>query len=192
MNAFALMSLSVGMSMDAFTAALAKGATDKRPTLITAFKGGLLFGVVEAVAPILGYVLTKAASGYLVGDYIATFDHWIAFVLLMCLGLCFIHQALGNPNKEDEHDGDDSFFVMLLTAVATSIDSMVVGVSLAFLHVDIWIAALMIGITTTLMATLGLYLGNRLGRSFGKVAMAVGGMVLMMIGMSILYMHLTA
>lgn len=81
---------------------------------------------------------------------------------------------------------------MMITAIATSIDSVVVGVSLAFLAVNIWLACLFIGVATTVMATAGLYLGNRLGQCFGRWAMGLGGMVLIVIGVLILYTHLTA
>lgn len=80
----------------------------------------------------------------------------------------------------------------MITAIATSIDAMVVGVSLAFLEVNIWLSAVLIGLATTIVATMGLYLGRRLGERFGKGAMIAGGVVLMVIGSSILYNHLTA
>lgn len=186
MNLLALTSLSFGMSMDAFAAALAKGATDKNSSWLLALKGGVFFGVVEATAPMLGFLLAKVAS-----DQVASFDHWIAFVLLMVLGVRFITQAIwGDHTPAQATTANQS--MLLMTAIATSIDSMVVGVSLAFLEVNIYLACALIGLVTTLMATMGLYLGNRLSAYFGKLAMAFGGVVLMVIGSSILYSHLTA
>lgn len=186
MNLLALTSLSFGMSMDAFAAALAKGAADKNSNWILALKGGVFFGVVEAIAPMLGFLLAKVAS-----DQVASFDHWIAFVLLMVLGMRFMTQAIWGGQSSTQVIASNQA-MLLMTAIATSIDSMVVGVSLAFLEVNIYLACALIGLTTTLMATIGLYLGNRLGRYFGKVAMAFGGVVLMVIGSGILYSHLTA
>lgn len=187
MNIFALTSLSVGMSMDAFAAATAKGATNKHPNLLRALQGGLFFGVVEAIAPLVGYALGKVAS-----EQVASIDHWLAFVLLLILGVRFIIQAINDDEAPDDAQQHKGYLALLVTAVATSIDSMVVGVSLAFLHVNIWLACLLIGVSTTVMATLGLYLGNRLGQKFGRVAMGLGGVVLMVMGALILYTHLTA
>lgn len=185
MNIFALTSLSFGMSMDAFAAATAKGATNKHSNFIRALQAGLFFGVVEAVAPLIGYGL-----GSVVSEQVASIDHWLAFVLLTILGVRFIVQAFNDKPYDNERQ--QGCWLLVMTAIATSVDSMVVGVSLAFLHVNIGLACLLIGVATTIMATLGLYLGNRLGQRFGRWAMALGGVVLMVIGVLILYSHLTA
>lgn len=187
MNVIALSSLSVGMSMDAFAAALAKGATNNKPSFFYALKGGLFFGVVEAIAPMVGFLLAKIAS-----DTVAEIDHWLAFILLMFLGGRFLWQAKYGDTDSDPSVPNDDWWMLIITAVATSVDSMVVGVSLAFLQVNIYLACLLIGLATTVMATIGLYLGHRLGRQMGKWAMVAGALVLMIIGVLILYSHLTA
>ncbi|WII96103.1 manganese efflux pump MntP family protein [Moraxella haemolytica] len=191
MSIVSLTALSFGMSMDAFASAIAKGATDRQTTLVQAFKAGLVFGVIEGVAPIIGWLIGGVASQWL--SYI---DHWIAFGLLLFLGLRFIHEAATKTHThhhttKTNKGTQDNFGLMLITAIATSIDSLVVGVSLAFLKANILLAATLIGIATTIMATLGVYLGNCLGFRFGRVAMFIGGLVLLGIGSTILYSHLT-
>lgn len=158
MNLLTLSTLSFAMSMDAFAVAVVKGSMDKNPKFIHAAKNGLFFGIVEAIAPVIGFWLGSAAS-----VYIKEYDHWIAFILLVLLGLKFLKEVLTNNDKKilDETDNTSRHFIFLLvTAIATSIDSVIVGVSLAFLSVNIYLAALLIGFFTTVMATLGLYLGK--------------------------------
>lgn len=188
MSIISLVALAFGMSMDAFATAIAKGATYQNPSLTRALKAGVLFGVIEGVAPIIGWLLGEAAQGWL-----SHVDHWVAFALLSFLAFKFMRDALkGDVQIKDDQQNmaKSGFGLMLITAVATSIDSLVVGVSLAFLEVNIWLAAALIGLATMIMVTLGLYLGNRLGRRFGRVAMFVGGVVLLMIGTMILVSHL--
>lgn len=184
MNLLTLTTLSFGMAMDAFAVAIAKGAGNPKPRFWQAVQGGLFFGVVEGFAPLIGYFLGKVAHGWM-----QVFDHWIAFGLLSVLGVRFIYGAVGE-SEQDKASSGQSFALMLITAIATSIDSVVVGVSLAFLEVNIFLACTMIGVATTIMATMGLYLGNRLGASFGRYAMGVGGLVLIGIGVFILGTHL--
>lgn len=188
MGIISLVALALGMSMDAFATAIAKGATYQNPSLTRALKAGVFFGVIEGVAPIIGWLLGEAAQGWL-----SHVDHWVAFALLSFLAFKFMRDALkGDVQIKDDQQNmaKSGFGLMLITAVATSIDSLVVGVSLAFLEVNIWLAAALIGLATMIMVTLGLYLGNRLGRRFGRVAMFVGGVVLLMIGTTILVSHL--
>ncbi len=187
MNLFALTALSFGMAMDAFAVAVAKGASDSHPRFLRALQGGLFFGVVEGIAPFIGYYLGKAAE-----SWVQTFDHWVAFGLLGVLGVRFIYAAMNGDDDEDDGAPTQNFALMLVTAIATSIDSVVVGVSLAFLEVNIYLACVLIGIATTIMASGGLYLGNRLGARFGRYAMSVGGLMLIGIGVFILITHLSS
>lgn len=194
MNIISLMVLAFGMSMDAFAAAIAttvaKGAPHQNTGFAQALKTGLLFGLIEGFAPIIGWFFGEAAQGWL-----SHVDHWVAFGLLVFLALKFMHDALQNKKQvasvnQHQFNKKNGFGLILVTAVATSIDSLVIGVSLAFLKIDIWVAATLIGMATTIMVTLGLYLGNRLGQRFGTMAMFVGGVVLLMIGAMILVSHL--
>lgn len=190
MSVFALIALAFGMSMDAFSAAIAKGTTMKHINAWRAIKYGLIFGLMEAVAPIIGWIF-----GHVSHQWIQTFDHWIAFVLLVGLGLrCFYEALFDRPEPaefEPKPTTTQGGFWLIVTAFSTSIDAMVVGVSLAFLQVNICLAALLIGLVSAVMSALGLYLGRHLGQRFGKVAMIIGGMALMGIGSTILYSHLT-
>ena len=186
MSLIALIILPFGMSMDAFSVAIAKGTAARGMTLTKAVKHGLVFGVVEAIAPVIGWLMGKVAH-----QWMESVDHWIGFVLLMILGIRCIYEAIWG-DEDDEASEARTGIWLLITAIATSIDAMVVGVSLAFLEVNIWLSAALIGFATTIMATMGLYFGRRLGERFGKGAMIAGGVVLMVIGSSILYNHLTA
>ncbi|MFB6349215.1 manganese efflux pump MntP family protein [Moraxella sp. ZJ142] len=184
MSLIALVLLAFGMSMDAFSAAIAKGAMARKVAFVQAFKQGAVFGLVEATAPLIGWLLGRAAY-----QWIQDVDHWIAFGLLSFLGVRCIYQALYGQNRPDDTERHAGFW-LIITAVATSIDAMVVGITLAFLAVNIWLAALLIGLVTTMMATAGLLLGQRLGAKFGKNAMMAGGVMLIFIGAYILYSHL--
>lgn len=186
MNLLTLTTLSFGMAMDAFAVAIAKGASNPHPRFFRALQGGLFFGVVEGIAPFIGYYLGRAAE-----NWVQAFDHWLAFGLLGVLGLRFIYGAIKTDNDEQADASTQNFALMLITAIATSIDSVVVGASLAFLDVNIYLACALIGLATTIMATGGLYLGNRLGAKFGRYAMGVGGLVLIGIGGFILMTHLS-
>ena len=208
----ALLALAFGMSMDAFAVALAKGVAMPKPSLTTALKTGLLFGVVESITPLIGYGLGRWAE-----DVVLAWDHWLSFVLLGGLGLHMLYEAIksnqadadansANPDPANpDIDATDSTntnanpkpasttkqrLLLITTAFATSIDAMIVGVTLAFLQVNIWLACLLIGLATTLMVTLGIYLGHRVGEKIGKWAEAFGGVVLIGIGTSILISHL--
>lgn len=199
MNIITLASLSFGMAMDSFAIAVAKGARNKNFNIFHAFFGGLFFGVVEGFAPYVGYYIGKAAH-----HFVQMFDHWLAFGLLLIIGSRFIVESFNDTEKEGELYviNDNKYnnfdfknwlkvlFIMLMTAIATSVDSVVVGFSLAFLDVNIYIACIFIGSITTLAATFGLYLGSKLGLSFGKYAIRFGGFILIVIGVTILITHL--
>lgn len=197
MSLFALILLSFSMSMDAFAAAICKGASSPQFSVRHVLMTALIFGVVETITPILGWL-----AGHTAQSFIADYDHWIAFILLSFLGGRMVRESLRHHDKTQADDdcdsccqppatrGKNNMGVLLLTAIATSIDSMVVGVSLAFLKVDIWLTALSIGLTTTLMAVLGITLGKWLGNQVGKRAELLGGLVLIGIGSLILWEHL--
>lgn len=177
--------LAVSMSVDAFIASLGKGAAVRRPSFGRALRTGAIFGVVEAITPLLGWALGVAAS-----QYVDQVDHWIAFALLAGVGL---HMALQSFARKDEQETpSDSLWTTIATAVGTSIDAMAVGVSLAFLDVNIFIIAIAIGFTTMVMSSTGILAGRFLGKRFGHVIEVLGGMALIGLGSAILYEHLTA
>ena len=187
MSFSALWVLAVGMSMDAFAAAVVKGA-QQRPTPAQTVRTALLFGTVEAIAPVIGWLGGQAAQ-----SLIRHWDHWIAFGLLSFLGLRMLYSGLSpaadNPSVSVRH-AERGAWLMLLTAIGTSVDSMVAGIGLAFLNVDIVMAALMIGVVTALMCAVGMVLGRVLGAAAGQRAEIAGGLVLIGIGANILWEHL--
>ena len=176
------------MSTDAFAAAVGKGSALKNPQWREALRTGIIFGTIEAITPVVGWM-----AGSFAASYVSAWDHWIAFVLLGGLGLRMIW-AGWQPGDEKTADkpSQHSFWLLALTGFATSIDAMAVGVGLAFLDVNIYPIAICIGLTTFVMVTLGVMVGKVLGNIAGKRAEIVGGILLIGIGSAILYEHLTA
>ena len=187
MNPFSILLIGLAMSTDAFAAAVGKGAAMTRPRWSQALRAGLVFGVVEAITPVVGWLLGTATS-----HFIEAWDHWVAFVLLAALGLHMIWQALQPARDEPDDVADDhgSLVKLAIAGLATSIDAMAVGVSLAFVDVPIAIVALVIGLCTFGMVTLGIMLGRALGVIIGKRAEIAGGVILIAVGSAILYEHL--
>lgn len=185
MNPIALLLLAFAMSTDAFAAAIGKGASLNRPHLSEALRIGLIFGSIEAITPLIGWLLGRSAA-----TYVEAWDHWIAFSLLVGLGSHMLYAGLKPGAVETEKPTRDSFFKLSLTALGTSIDAMAVGVSLAFISVNILLAAALIGLATTIMVTLGVLLGRVVGRLCGHSAEALGGLTLIGVGLWILASHL--
>lgn len=185
MHPISIFLLAIAMSTDAFAAAVGKGAAMHKPRFPEALRAGLIFGTIEGLTPVIGWLLGLAAA-----NYIAAWDHWIAFTLLGFLGLHMIHAGLRPESAADATRGRHGFWGLAATGLATSIDAMVVGVGLAFLDVNIGVVALAIGLTTLVMVTLGIMLGRVLGRLAGKRAEIAGGLLLIAIGATILHEHL--
>lgn len=187
MNITAISLLAFAMSTDAFAAAIGKGTALLKPRWTEALRTGAIFGVIEAITPVIGWALGSAAS-----DYVKAWDHWIAFFMLLLLGG---HMLIGafRPEKEVvEKPRRHGFWLLVATGFATSIDAMAVGVGLAFLDVNIVTVALAIGLATFTMVTLGVMLGRVLGNVVGSWAEGLGGILLMGIGAVILLEHLGA
>ena len=176
--------LAISMSIDAFVASVGKGTTEDRPGLAMTLRTGAIFGVIEAITPIVGWLAGVAAS-----QFVAEVDHWIAFALLAGIG---IHMALQAWSRADDEPRSNSLGATVITAIGTSIDAMAVGVSLAFLQVNILIIAFAIGFTSMLMSSVGLIIGRYVGGRFGRIAETCGGVALFAIGSIILWEHLTA
>ena len=189
MNLLTTILLALGMSVDAFAAALARGAGSLHYTWRQTVKTALIFGIVETITPLIGWLV-----GSMTQKFIAEYDHWLAFGLLLALGMKMIWGALHDNGDEttaaDGNRTDATLTLTVITAIATSIDSMVVGVGLAFLDANIWLTALAIGTSTTIMAAVGLRLGRLLGQKIGSRAEMAGGVVLIGIGTFILLEHL--
>lgn len=176
--------IGVALSMDAFAVSVCKGLSVKRAGVKHVLTVGVYFGGFQALMPLLGFLL-----GYKFESFITNIDHWIAFVLLAIIGGNMIREALGKDEDDKEND-DFSFKAMLPLAVATSIDALAVGISFAFLGVDIVTAALLIGATTFVLSGAGIFVGNIFGSKYKSKAELAGGIVLILIGAKILLEHL--
>lgn len=181
--------LAVGLSMDAFAVSVCKGLAMKRATLKAEATCGLWFGGFQALMPTVGFFL-----GALFADAIEAFDHWVAFALLAIIGINMLKEALEKKDESGdnpEKDADLSVKTMFLMAVATSIDALAVGISLAMVgSVNIWLAAAFIGICTCLLSALGVKIGNVFGSRYEKKAELAGGVILILLGVKILLEHL--
>ena len=178
-----LIIIAIGVSMDAFAVSICKGLSICTIRPRHAGLTALWFGGFQALMPLLGYFL-----GVSFADFVSDVDHWIAFILLGIIG--------GNMIKESLHkeecctvDPDFSFRTMLAMAVATSIDALAIGVSLAFLKMNIWSAVLVIGLTTAMFSAAGVYIGNAFGNRYKSKAEFAGGVILMAMGLKILLEH---
>ena len=183
MKLFELFLIALGLSMDAFAVAICKGLSVQKLQVKHMVLVGAYFGVFQAVMPLIGYFLGSQFQSYIV-----SVDHWIAFVLLAVIGLSMIREAV----SKDEEEVNASFDVktMVLLAVATSIDALAVGVTFAFLNVDIVPAVSFIGIITFVLSMIGVKIGNVFGARFKSKAEIFGGIVLILIGGKILLEHL--
>ena len=181
--------LAVGVSMDAFAVSICKGLAMKRATLKEGLTCGVWCGGFQAMMPTIGFFL-----GTLFADAIQAIDHWVAFVLLGIIGINMLKEAFDKDEEDcgcDEHNADLSVKTMFVMAVATSIDALAVGISLAMAgNVNIWVAAAFIGVCTCAFSTAGVKIGNVFGSRFEKKAQMAGGFILILIGLNILLEHL--
>ena len=188
MSLLELFILAVGLSMDAFAVAVCKGLSMREVSINKAGIVGLYFGGFQAGMPLIGYFL-----GLQFKDYIMSVDHWIAFILLSFLGIKMIQEALSKEDDEDEKQDEKemlSFKNISVLAIATSIDALAVGITLAFLQVDIVPAVSFIGITTFVLSIIGVKIGNVFGIKYKSKAEFVGGIILIFMGVKILLEHL--
>ena len=170
-----------GLAMDAFAVSVCKGLAMKKLSGKKAVIIGLYFGLFQALMPVIGYLLGSAFS-----SLVEKIDHWIAFILLALIGINMIREAGDEENVNDSV----AFKVMLVLAVATSIDALAVGVTFAFLSVRLIPAVSLIGIITFVLSILGVVLGHRVGGRLGPKAQIAGGVILILIGLKILLEHL--
>ena len=177
--------LAVGLSMDAFAVSVCKGLAMKKASRKAQLCCGAWFGGFQALMPLIGFFL-----GTLFAAAIQAVDHWIAFGLLVLIGVNMLREAMGSE-EEEAADADLSVKTMFLLAVATSIDALAVGISLAMAGVgSIWLAVLLIGVTTFVLSAIGVRVGNVFGSRYEKRAEIVGGVILILLGVKILLEHL--
>jgi len=179
-----LFMIAVGLSMDAFAVSVCKGLSIEKMRSKYAVFAGCYFGGFQAIMPLLGYFL-----GIQFQAAITCFDHWIAFVLLGCIGVNMLRES------RDKEKGCPASFeakIMIPLAVATSIDALAVGVTFAFLNIQIIPAVLFIGAITFIFSACGVKVGNMFGNRFSSKAELIGGLILIVIGTKILIEHLIA
>lgn len=193
MDFVSLFLIAVGLSMDAFSVAICKGLSMQKATAGRCSVVGLWFGGFQALMPVAGYFL-----GYNFRDAIVSVDHWIAFALLALIGVNMIREAVGKDNENEggacgcgcgRESEELSARKMFPMAVATSIDALAVGVSFAFLNVNIWTSAAAIGVTTFVLSFVGVKVGNIFGAKYKSKAELAGGIILILIGLKILVEH---
>lgn len=183
--------LGLGLSVDAFAAAVGKGATSDKPRFSHALRIGSVFGLFEAISPAIGWAIGRAVAGW-----IQSVGTWVAFGLLAAVGGHMLWEAWkgSHATKEEEEPAparkSGGRIRLALTAVATSIDAMAVGVSLAVLNVGIIAACVVIGLVTTAIATTGVLVGRHAGERLGPLAEVLGGVVLIGIGALVVIQHL--
>ena len=169
--------------MDAFAVSVGKGMTLKRVRPRHALTAGVWFGVFQGLMPLIGYFVGQSFA-----EYVVSVDHWIAFGLLTLIGVNMIREAVSD--EEEEVDGSFGVRTMFVMAIATSIDALAVGVSMAFLDVNVWYSVAVIGVVTLLISAAGVYLGSAFGSKLGSKAGIVGGIILIAIGIKILVEHM--
>ncbi|MCI8376353.1 MAG: manganese efflux pump [Lachnospiraceae bacterium] len=190
MSLIELFILAVGLSMDAFAVSICKGLCVPKAGIRECATAGIYFGGFQAFMPFLGFLL-----GVQFKEYITSIDHWIAFILLGIIGINMIREARGNEEDceacaTDSGQNPFSFKAMLPLAIATSIDALAVGVTLAFLKVELLPAITFIGVITFLISAAGIRIGNLFGSRWKSKAELAGGIILICMGMKILLEHL--
>ena len=190
MSVGALLLLAIGVSMDAFAVSICKGLAMKRATPGAMAIVGGWFGGFQALMPLIGFFL-----GTMFASAIEAIDHWVAFGLLAIIGINMLKEALEKQEEccccADEHNADLGVKTMFVMAVATSIDALAVGISLAMAgDVNIWLSVALIGATTFSFSAAGVRIGSLFGAAFEKKAQLAGGLILVLIGLKILLEHL--
>ena len=185
MNIIDLFLLAAGEAMDASVVSMAKGTATRQLSFRHYMSVGLWFGGFQAAMTLIGYFV-----GAHFASFIAAYGYWVAFALLLFVGADMIKNAFSKD--EAKADANYSVIPMLLMAVATSIDALAVGVSFAFIEVDIWLAAIIIGVVTFVFSAAGLKIGNIFGNRYNRSAELVGGIILIALGIKILLEQLWA
>lgn len=183
MGIIELIVLSIGLAMDAFAVSICKGLSMTRMKWKNAIIIGLYFGYFQALMPALGYLL-----GVNFQDRISNIDHWVAFILLAVIGINMIKEAISKDN--DVHNDSIKFKDMIILSIATSIDALAVGITFAFLNVNLILAISLIGVITFIISVLGVKVGNIFGDKYEKKAEFAGGIILILLGIKILLEHL--
>lgn len=175
--------IGLGLGMDAFAVAICKGLSMKKMSWQKAIIIGVYFGFFQALMPVLGYCLGSKFQ-----KIVTAIDHWIVFILLWLIGSNMLKESFNEIGQN--HNDDISFNTMFTLAIATSIDALAVGITFAFLNVNVNLAAILIGIITLNLSIIGVKIGNYFGDKYEKKAQMMGGTILIIIGVKILLDHL--
>jgi putative Mn2+ efflux pump MntP len=181
LDSLSLVALSVALAMDAFAVALAAGAILRPLTFRPCFRLAFHFGLFQGLMPVIGWL-----AGLTVQSFVAAWSHWLAFLLLITIGGRMVYEALTADEGEERVTDPSRGMTMVALSVATSIDALAVGLTLAMIDVEVWIPSLVIGLVACLFTVLGLFLGTRTGRLWGKRVEVAGGTILIIIGLKIL------
>lgn len=175
--------IGIGLAMDAFAVSICKGLSMKQMSWKKAIKISLYFSLFQAAMPAIGFLLGTTFS-----DTVERFDHWVAFILLLIIGINMIKDSFDNEIKK-ENDSTDAK-TMILLAIATSIDALAVGITFSFFEINIILALFIIGTITYILCNVGVKIGNKFGSKFQSQAQITGGVILILIGLKILLEHL--
>jgi putative Mn2+ efflux pump MntP len=183
MDTITLLGIAVALAMDAFAVALATGLALPVMNGRHMFRLGFHFGLFQALMPVIGWL-----AGMTVQAWIAAYDHWIAFFLLVFVGGKMIYEAFCD-HEEDVNRDPTRGWTLVMLSIATSIDALAVGLTLAMLNVSVWLPSLVIGVTAGVLTVAGMILGRRISGIWGKRVEVFGGLVLCAIGIKILCEH---
>ena len=187
MSILEIIFISISLAMDAFAVSISNGIVLKKIKINYAIKFGIFFGGFQFIMPMLGYYLTS-----LLGEQIQKFDHWIAFILLNAIGIKMIIETFKNDNENNISTDEEILSIknLIVLAIATSIDALVVGVSFSLINVNILQSSLIIGVVAFIFSFLGILIGKKIGNLLSKNAERIGGIILIFIGFKILIEHL--
>lgn len=184
MTLIEILMLAVGLAMDTFAVSLGTGTSGHAVDYRAAFRMSFHFGLFQFIMPVIGWFV-----GASIEPLIAPIDHWIAFALLAFVGARMMRSGL-DPDTESFQTNPTRGMMLVMLSIATSIDALAVGLSLAFLQVTIWYPSLIIGLVAAGFSLVGIRMGHRLGETFGKRMELVGGAILILIGLRILVSHM--
>ena len=187
MNLLTVIGISVSLAMDAFSVSVTSGVIIRKPTFRQYFRLAFHFGLFQFIMPVIGFY-----SGVLFEAVIRRYDHWVAFFLLLFIGGKMFYESFHTEDDDSVKKDPSKGRVLILLAVATSIDAAAIGFSFAALNIPILLPSIMIGLICVFFSALGIYLGTRIGNTFGKWAERFGGVILCGIGTKILVEHLLA
>jgi putative Mn2+ efflux pump MntP len=185
METTTIIGIALGLAMDAFAVSIACSTTLRKVSVRQTFRIGFHFGLFQGLMPVIGWLAGSTAN-----DYIVHFDHWIAFGLLLLVGVKAIYEAWSLKGTTSRRGDPTRGMSLVVYSIATSIDALAIGISLAMLNVDIWYPSLIIGVITAIVSAAGMVLGTTLGTRFGSRIEVLGGIILIGIGINILVSHL--